>query len=552
MSKLGAMVSQAEVDAEAGAEASARGHAVEEEEEEEDVALGTPGLRSTGGPLARVPTGLPPKAARKAARKASAAFPPQPKETRASIEDKLEGAVPFEFDSVSSVGIRLQIDSDSLTRRVDVVRVAGLTEHGNATVMGVQVGAELVSVGSPVAGRRGTPVAGLPEPEVRQMAAQRPVTLWLLPPPPDLAAAFASAPTKTPGLRTGKPRAPALPPGRPPDCSSKPQALDAAPPLRAPDAAPRLQVRPPSISAAEAARLSHAEAAPLPLGQAAQMASAEMIELRSPRRVLPTSDIELAPDSSPPSAGVTVTLAPELPPSPPPSPPPTTTSTASASALASSSDPDTGAPSPATPPPLAVAPATAPAKRDTLFGAPAFLLGWFGGGSRSATAVATTASAGGAAGRRSTVKGAPRFVPGRTGVTSGYLLPVARELTIRFDFAEPPPEATMEADCFHLLLLLSVWEETIEVRKQCAFWSVRQQTASLSASKMAAGDKSIADLPDDFGGTGGKARLQGAVAAVRLARGSLVPGEAAQTPASCSSMGTSVSSTSTSEGDERV
>lgn len=68
-------------------------------------------------------------------------------------------------------------------------------------------------------------------------------------------------------------------------------------------------------------------------------------------------------------------------------------------------------------------------------------------------------------------KDAPRFVPGRSGVTSGYLLPIARELTFKYEIEEPPPAHTAEADRFHALVLLAVWEETLEAQQQTEFWT---------------------------------------------------------------------------------
>jgi len=112
--------------------------------------------------------------------------------------------------------------------------------------------------------------------------------------------------------------------------------------------------------------------------------------------------------------------------------------------------------------------------------APGFFRGWLGIGApptsaesinvEKATAVVPQSGT-----RRSTLKSTPRFIPGRTSVTSGYLLPVARELTFTYDLADPPPEVTAEADRFYLLMLLSVWEETIELRKHCKFWAMGQK-----------------------------------------------------------------------------
>ena len=64
--------------------------------------------------------------------------------------------------------------------------------------------------------------------------------------------------------------------------------------------------------------------------------------------------------------------------------------------------------------------------------------------------------------------GEPRFVPGRTGVTAGYLLPLARELL--FNFEEPPESGSAEADRYHALQLLAVLEETIEAQELTTFW----------------------------------------------------------------------------------
>lgn len=76
---------------------------------------------------------------------------------------------------------------------------------------------------------------------------------------------------------------------------------------------------------------------------------------------------------------------------------------------------------------------------------------------------------------RSSVTGAsePRFIPGRSGVTAGYLLPLAREL--QFNFEEPPEPGTSEADRYHALELLSVWEERIEAQELAAFWAYHGQ-----------------------------------------------------------------------------
>jgi len=65
-------------------------------------------------------------------------------------------------------------------------------------------------------------------------------------------------------------------------------------------------------------------------------------------------------------------------------------------------------------------------------------------------------------------EGGPRFIPGRAGVTVGYLLPLAREL--QFNFEEPPDTETAECDRFHALMLLACWEETAEAEEQAAFW----------------------------------------------------------------------------------
>ena len=64
---------------------------------------------------------------------------------------------------------------------------------------------------------------------------------------------------------------------------------------------------------------------------------------------------------------------------------------------------------------------------------------------------------------------APRFMPGRAGVTQGFLLPFAKEL--QFTFEEPPDEGTAEADRYHALMLLSLWEEMTEAQELAAYWA---------------------------------------------------------------------------------
>ena len=54
-------------------------------------------------------------------------------------------------------------------------------------------------------------------------------------------------------------------------------------------------------------------------------------------------------------------------------------------------------------------------------------------------------------------------------MTTGTLLPVAREL--RFNFEEPPDPQTEEADRYHALELLAVWEERLEALEAARFWS---------------------------------------------------------------------------------
>ena len=93
-----------------------------------------------------------------------------------------------------------------------------------------------------------------------------------------------------------------------------------------------------------------------------------------------------------------------------------------------------------------------------------------------------------------------RFVPGRAGVTSGYLLPCGRELIIHFE--EAPDLETEDADRFHGLQLLAIWEEMVEAQEQATFWSTQSKKRSTrgSACKSAAPN----------------ARLRGAVRANRL------------------------------------
>ena len=50
----------------------------------------------------------------------------------------------------------------------------------------------------------------------------------------------------------------------------------------------------------------------------------------------------------------------------------------------------------------------------------------------------------------------PRFVAGRSGVTPGYLLPVARELSFKYEAEDPPEEQTAESDRFYAYMLLAV------------------------------------------------------------------------------------------------
>ena len=87
--------------------------------------------------------------------------------------------------------------------------------------------------------------------------------------------------------------------------------------------------------------------------------------------------------------------------------------------------------------------------------------------------------------------GGPRFIPGRNGVTKGYLLPLAREL--QFNFEEPPDDArTAECDRYHALMLLACWEEIVEAEQQAAYWASlresekteRQKTRTAAASKL--------------------------------------------------------------------
>jgi len=65
-----------------------------------------------------------------------------------------------------------------------------------------------------------------------------------------------------------------------------------------------------------------------------------------------------------------------------------------------------------------------------------------------------------------------RFIPGRAGVTLGYLLPLGREL--QFNFEEPPDTDTAECDRFYALMLLSCWEETVEALCRASFWSANE------------------------------------------------------------------------------
>jgi len=96
----------------------------------------------------------------------------------------------------------------------------------------------------------------------------------------------------------------------------------------------------------------------------------------------------------------------------------------------------------------------------------------------------------------------PRFVAGRSGVTPGYLLPVARELSFKYDAEDPPEEQTAESDRFYAYMLLAVWEETIEAQEQHAFWK-REEPAPLPRAGIRAG----------------KMGLTGVIAAIRLGIG---------------------------------
>jgi len=96
----------------------------------------------------------------------------------------------------------------------------------------------------------------------------------------------------------------------------------------------------------------------------------------------------------------------------------------------------------------------------------------------------------------------PRFVAGRSGVTPGYLLPVARELSFKYEAEDPPEEQTAESDRFYAYMLLAVWEETIEAQEQHAFWK-REEPAPLPRAGIRAG----------------KIGLTGVIAAIRLGIG---------------------------------
>ena len=79
--------------------------------------------------------------------------------------------------------------------------------------------------------------------------------------------------------------------------------------------------------------------------------------------------------------------------------------------------------------------------------------------------------------------GGPRFIPGRAGVTAGYLLPLAREL--QFNFEEPPSGATAECDRYRGLMLLACWEETLEAEARTAFWQEAKEGEKLERRERA-------------------------------------------------------------------
>ena len=113
----------------------------------------------------------------------------------------------------------------------------------------------------------------------------------------------------------------------------------------------------------------------------------------------------------------------------------------------------------------------------------------------------------------------PRFIPGRHGVTKGYLLPLAREL--QFNFEEPPADGdTAECDRYHALMLLACWEEIVDAEQQAAFWSARREGEKTQASRWdVAGHASTRRLK---AGT----RLRGAVRAQCVAHRLQAPNEA--------------------------
>ena len=81
-------------------------------------------------------------------------------------------------------------------------------------------------------------------------------------------------------------------------------------------------------------------------------------------------------------------------------------------------------------------------------------------------------------------------------------MPIAKEL--QFTFEEPPDdEKSPEADRFHALMLLSVWEETVEAQEQAAFW-----TREKEREKEVAKDKGQAKLKGAIRAVGLNARLQ--------------------------------------------
>jgi len=81
-------------------------------------------------------------------------------------------AVPFTFAS-GPMGLKLKVESSGGV--VDHVLVEGLTKGGTAHGMGVVIGAELVQIDD-------TPVGGLDEEHMPQLASVRPVTIWFAPP----------------------------------------------------------------------------------------------------------------------------------------------------------------------------------------------------------------------------------------------------------------------------------------------------------------------------------------------------------------------------------